>query len=565
MKKSFRVFLEKTGRQRVSLSAKKSRKTGPSDYSSTFKFRHPVTHLMPCRFAVKVFDIEQGQHEVVLNEEDARRLDIDLQDRVLIKFKKKAVTAMADHSHQLVKLGEIGVFWETALALGLKTGDCVDVEQIQRPASLDSIRKKLDGGVLESAEIRNIISDLMQQRLSNAELSAFISAVYTKGLNVEETIALTQAIYQSGEVLSFKKGPVCSEHSIGGVAGDRTSMLFVPILASMDILIPKTCSRAISSAAGTADVMELFCPVALDATRMKKVVEKTNGAIVWGGSVNMASADDKLIRIRHPLRLDPKALLLSSILAKKKAEGAKYVLLDIPTGPSAKMSTLDEARALAKEFTLLGAHLDLHVECTITDGSEPLMHAIGPGLEAKAVFETLSGKGEGPLAEKAVHMAAVAISVLRKVSYEEGIRMARHRLEDGHALSKFLDIVEAQGGNPKVSANKIPIGKFRQVVKSKEEGHVEHIDNRKISRVVRSLGAPENPNAGMMFFAMKGEAVRVGQPLFELYAPSAEKLKLGVQMAQENNPIQVGRIIMDIVRNNDDTVEFLRKNGKKKR
>ncbi|MBI5036956.1 AMP phosphorylase [Candidatus Micrarchaeota archaeon] len=511
-------------------------------------------------FKAKVFDIEQGQHEIVLNENEANRLEIEIQDRVVVTKGKKSLVAIADHSFHLVSDKEIGVFWEVAQELGIKNGDRVFLGHAERPSSLDSIRKKLDGQPLNRAEIGEIIADLMEQKLSNAELSAFIAAVYARGMQVEETKALTEAIYKSGEVLSFKKGPVCSEHSIGGVAGDRTSMVFVPIMASLDIVIPKTCSRAISSASGSADVMELFAPVSLTAQQMKKVVDKTNGAIVWGGAVNMAAADDKLIRIRHPLRLDPRPLLLSSILAKKKAEGANYVLLDIPTGAGAKMASMEEAHSLAKEFNALGSYMDMHVECTITDGSEPLMHCIGPSLEAKAVLETLMGKGEKGLAEKATHMAGVALAALRGITYEEGCSIASHRLQDGLALKKFREIIAAQGGNPNVKPSDLKLGKYRKVVFSKEEGKIEHVDNKALSRIVRALGAPEDAQGGMVLKAMKGDYVKKGDPLFELYASSKEKLGIGLLKLEKYYPVSIGKVILDVVR--EEGFHYMKKKRK---
>ncbi|MDP2717453.1 MAG: thymidine phosphorylase, partial [Candidatus Micrarchaeota archaeon] len=322
---------------------------------------------------------------------------------------------------------------------------------------------------------------------------------------------------------------------------------FTPIMASLGIRVPKTCSRAISSAAGTADVMELFCPVALSAKKMKAVVDKVGGCLVWGGAVNMAAADDKLIQIRHPLHLDPHPLLLSSILAKKKAEGAEYVLLDIPTGPGAKVRETEEARALAKQFTALAAHLGLKLEVTITDGSEPLMPFIGPALEARAVLQTLEGKHWNDLAEKTCQLCGISLSMLRGVGADEGYRMARQRLEGGQALKKFHEIVAAQGGKPGVRSDDITLGAFVKTVRAHEGGTVSHIDNRKISRLARALGAPEDKQGGIHLLAMKGDQIQKGQPLFDLYASNREKLALGVAEAKKNIPVHVGKFVLDVV------------------
>lgn len=501
-------------------------------------------------FKAKVFDLEQGQNEVVLNEEVARELDFAVMDRVKLKLGSKSVVAIVDHSRALVTRNEIGLFKEVTCALSAKNGQTISVESAPRPPSLDFVRKKLDGGILSEQEIGAIISDLMEEKLSNAELAAFISGIYTKGLGTEETIALTKAILKSGGVVKPKQEPVLSEHSIGGIAGDKTSMLIVPIIASLGLTIPKTATRAISSACGTADAMEVLAPVELSLKQAEAVIDKTGGCLIWGGAVNIAAADDKLIKIRNPLHLDPRPLLLASILAKKKAEGAQYVLLDIPTGFGAKVETVEDARDLAKSFEALGRQLDMIVECTITDGSEPLINSIGPLLEARAVLNALSGvKTEGceALVEKACLMSGVLLSSVKGITRSEGYKVARHQIESGKALEKMREIIAAQGGNPDVKPEDLKPGKFWKTIKSREEGKVAHVDNKKVSRVCRALGSPLDKQAGMVLHAFKGQKISVGSDLFTLYASSAEKLANALELLKKIKLVEVERIILDIV------------------
>ena len=494
-----------------------------------------------------VYDIEQGQNEIVLNEVQAKQLDLGLMDRVKLKHKGKQVNAIVDYSAGYIKPGEIVLFIEVARALGAKKGDRITIEPVKRPQSLDFIRKKLDGKMLEDEEINVIITDLMQESLSQAELAAFISGIYTRGMNTDETVALTKAIYSSGEQLEWKNRKVVSEHSIGGVAGDRVSMVIVPIIASLGLTIPKTCSRAISSAAGTADVMEVFCPVSLPASQVRKAVEKAGGCIVWGGGLNMASADDKLIKIRNPLHLDPKPLLLSSILAKKKAEGAKFVLIDLPVGQGAKLADLKTAQALGKDFAALGSLLGMKVESTITDGSKPLIETVGPVLEARTVLETLMNLHNHSLLEKACLMSGVLLSMAKGVSKEEGYKIAKQQVTSGKALLKFKEIIKAQGGNENIKPDELKPGKFKYVFKSENEGQVQHIDNRAISRVCRALGAPQDKKAGMIFFAGVGEHVEQGDVLFELYSENRAKLEFALEQLEKTEVVEIERIILDVV------------------
>ncbi len=225
------------------------------------------------KFRAKVIDIEVGQNEVVLNEEEAKAMNLQLLDRVKIKANKggREVTAIVNYSHRYVQVGEVEILAELGQQLGIRTGDFVFLEPTQRPKSLDYIRKKLDKQLLSDKEITEIITDLMEEKLSSAELAAFITAVYMDELNSEETTSLTKAIYESGDRLEFPKGQtIVSEHSIGGIAGDRVSIILVPLLASLGLTVPKTCTRAISSAAGTADTLEVFCPVSLSISEIKK-------------------------------------------------------------------------------------------------------------------------------------------------------------------------------------------------------------------------------------------------------------------------------------------------------
>jgi len=255
----------------------------------------------------KIFEVEQGQNECILNTVTAMQLGLSIYDRVQLKLKGKQIVAIVDFSHQALAPDEIGLFEEVAKLLEAQAGDLISLESLQRPMSLDYIKKKLDNKMLSQKEIHSIIQDLMHENLSSTELAAFITAIYINGLSMDETIALTNAIAQSGDMLKVDHAIVVSEHSIGGVAGDRVSMLLVPLMASLGLRIPKTAARAISSASGTSDAMEVLAPVSLTVPQIESVVQKTNGCLVWGGAVRLASADDKLIKIRNPLRLDPKS------------------------------------------------------------------------------------------------------------------------------------------------------------------------------------------------------------------------------------------------------------------
>ena len=325
------------------------------------------------QFFVKKIGIEMGNNEIVLNSQAASELDLGVMDRVRLSNESSSVVAIVNVTNSFVSKNQVGLFEDVSRLLDVREGEAVGLERASRPASLEYIRKKLDGGVLTQQEISAIISDLMVQNLSSAELAAFVAAVYTKGLSTDETASLTEAIIASGEVITPPHEPAVSEHSIGGVAGGRSSILAVPILTSLGFCVPKTASRAISSASATADVMEVLCPVALSSHKIMEVLKEAGGCIAWGGGVNIAAADDKLIQIRNPLHLDPQPLLVASIMAKKKAEGAKFVVLDIPVGRGVKVDTLEAGRSHWQGLLKCSPRaLGLQVSCMISDeGASP--------------------------------------------------------------------------------------------------------------------------------------------------------------------------------------------------
>ncbi len=502
-------------------------------------------------FFVKKIGIEMGHNEVVLNSQAASELDLAVMDRVRLSRESSSVIAIVDFTNSFVAKNQVGVFEEVSSLLGVREGESVTLERASRPASLDYVRKKLDGGVLTAQEINAIISDLMVQNLASTELAAFVAGVYTKGLSTDETAALTEAIIASGEVITPPHQPAVSEHSIGGVAGGRSSMLAVPILSSLGFCVPKTASRAISSASATADVMEVLCPVTLSSRKIMDVLKEAGACIAWGGGVNIAAADDKLIQIRNPLHLDPQPLLVASIMAKKKAEGATFVVLDIPVGRGVKVDTLEEGRTLARAFEVFSARLGLQVSCMISDGSQPLCDELGPALEARQVLTALSSKGaEGSrrLIQKSCAEAAVILHMVRGITREEGYNIALHQIESGRAFEAFQKIIRAQGGNPDMAAADIKVGSVRKSFFASEEGTVSHIDNKAASSILRALGAPRDKQAGLILRVQKGRPVLPGQELFSLLATSEESMKLASDAVKAGRPlVEVERIVLDVV------------------
>lgn len=501
---------------------------------------------MKYKFKVKPIDLTTGGGSIVaLNEYDAEDLNISLMDRVILSFNRKEKTALVDLTKGFVKKGEIGVFSEVAKKLKIKKGDTVFLEPIEKPPTVSMIKKKIDGIALSKEEIESIIKDVMNESLSDVELTAFITSIYIRGLSSDETVYLTKAIVNSGNVLTFKKRPIMGKHCIGGVPGNKTTMLIVPIVAAAGLTIPKTSSRAITSPAGTADTMEVLAPVALNMDQIVDVVSKSNGCIVWGGAVNLAAADDKLIKIRHPLRMDPRGVLLASILSKKKAEGATHVLVDLPIGKGAKLSTKHEADQLAREFMDLGLRLDMEVQCIITPGYDPIGMAVGPALEAKEILRILQGeKVSMDLIEKSLVMAGILLEIGEKAGPGKGRLMAQKILERGEAYKKMQEIIKLQGGNPKIKPKDIKIGSKKLDIIAKSNGRIHYMDVHDFSAIGRAAGAPKDKGAGIYFYVEKGDKIKKGQKIFTIYAESERKLDAAKELYEKLCPVELEKVIL---------------------
>ncbi|MFN7991378.1 MAG: AMP phosphorylase [Candidatus Micrarchaeia archaeon] len=494
---------------------------------------------------VKVIDIFTGRNIIVLNKTEAQEHDIYSGYRTEVRHHGMGPhTVIVDVSDELVKAGEVGVFRDLAQIHKLKRGDSMEIVHMDRPESIGFIKKKLDKGALNDSEIKTIVREIMDDKLSEIETSAWITAAYINGFSDDEVISLAQATVESGDQLNLGKRPILDKHCIGGVAGNRTTMILVPIIAAAGLYIPKTSSRSITSAAGTADTMEVLSNVIFNMDEMRSIVLKAKGAIVWGGGMKLAPVDDKLIRIRHPLSLDPEGMLLASILGKKKSVGAEYVLIDIPVGRGVKVPYVERGNELAKHFLRVGERLDMKIEAIITDGAEPVGNGVGPGLECLDVLEVLSGNGPDDLRHKSLIMAGKLLELSGKVDKGKGYSVAETLINNGKAMAKFREIIELQGGDAKVRNSDIPIGQYTHTVTSDVTGSIFHIDNKMISKIARIAGAPRDKGAGVLLHRLRGDRVEKGDKMFTIHAHSEANLDFALNALKDLEPIEMRKMLL---------------------
>jgi len=469
---------------------------------------------------------------VYLNKSDAEKLDIHTSDRIKVVNSGKIATTVIDiaDSPKIVPSGFLGLSYEVTNLIKAKAGDKLNVMIAGKPVSIDYIRRKLDGFSLSNEEIKQIVWDIVHRKLTSTEITYFVSACYSRHMTMKETANLTKAMAAEGDVLKFNRYPVVDKHCVGGVAGNRTTPIVVSIAAAAGMTIPKTSSRSITSPSGTADTMEVMANVSLSIKKMKQVVLKTNGCLVWGGSLNLAPADDMIIKVEKPLMIDAKSQLLASVMAKKASVSATHVLVDIPYGKGSKIESTQKARRLKKDFEQIARELKMKVKVVLTDGKQPVGNGIGPALEARDILFLLKNDSRAPLdlKKKSLDLSGKLLEMGGKAKPGKGLKMASEILASGEAYKKFVEIIKAQGKKC-INPDKIEVGNYMYDHKSSKSGKVSWISNECISKIARIAGAPNDKGAGIYLHKHVGDKVKKGEAIFTLFAHSEEELKFAIE------------------------------------
>lgn len=429
----------------------------------------------------------------------------------------------------LLEPGEIGLGEQAFRRLGLPEGTDVSFKQAPPPHSLEYVRRKIDGDTLDETEIGEVIRDISAYRYSPMEIGAFLVAC-AGFMTTHETLSLTRSMAEAGSRLKWPADAVVDKHCIGGIPGNRTSMIVVPIVAAHGLTMPKTSSRAITSPSGTADTMEVLASVDLSADKLLEVVKREHAVLAWGGRVNLSPADDVLISVERPLRIDTFEQMVASILSKKLAAGSTHLLIDIPVGPSAKVRSQREAVRLRKLFEYVGRKLGLELDVVFTDGSQPVGRGIGPVLEARDVMAVLRNDDDAPadLRERSLMLAGRILEFDPALEGGRGYAHAMEILGSGRALEAMERLIDAQG------RRKVPLelGKYHHDVTAPHNGTVSAIDCHLIARIARLAGAPMDKGAGIDLMHKIGDQVRMGEVLYRIHAHSQTGLSYACELAQ---------------------------------
>jgi thymidine phosphorylase len=455
--------------------------------------------------------------------------------RIVLRVRDRHVIAtLYQVTSSLIAHDEAALSESAWARLGLQEGELVTVSHPDPVDSLRHVRSRIYGQGLGDTALGAIVGDVVTGRYSDIELSSFVTACAARPLDGREILALTKAMVDVGDRLSWGSKVVVDKHSVGGLPGNRTTPIIVPIIAALGGTMPKTSSRAITSPAGTADTMETMAPVELDIAAIHRVVDREGGCIVWGGAVKLSPADDIIIRIERALDIDTEGQMIASVLSKKIAAGSTHLVLDLPVGPTAKVRSKEAAENLSAGLSQVAAAFGIQSRVIVGDGRQPIGRGIGPALEARDVMAVLRGAKDAPedLTARAIALAGALIELGGAAEQGRGEALAAQTLADGRAWAKFQRICEAQGG-----MREPPVSTHRRPLLADRTGRVADIDNRRIAKLAKLAGAPEAKSAGIELHVRLGGVVSAGQPLCTLHAEAPGELAYALEYASANPDI----------------------------
>jgi pyrimidine-nucleoside phosphorylase len=425
------------------------------------------------------------------------------------------------------------------------------------------IRKKRDGRRLAAGELSEFVRLYTQGKIPDYQASAFLMAVYFRGLDEDETLELTRAMLESGARLDLSDlpGPKLDKHSTGGV-GDKTSLVIAPAVAAAGAYVPMISGRGLGHTGGTLDKLESipgFC-TSLSLGEFRQVLRSTGLGLI-GQTAEIAPADRKLYALRDvTATVESIPLISASIMSKKLAEGIDGLVLDVKTGSGAFMKKAEDSRRLARRMVAIGAGFGKRVEALITDMSQPLGRAVGNALEVIECMEVLKGRGPEDLRALCRELSA-AMLVLGGIApnHEEACRRYDLVIRDGSALERFGRVIEMQQGDPRIVEDygRMPKAKMREPLRAWASGYVTSIDAEAVGWAAMSLGAGRkqldsqiDPAVGIAFEKKRGDRVGQGEILGVIHSNSASGLpevmaELRSAIAIGDQPVQDPPLILE--------------------
>lgn len=495
----------------------------------------------------KKLDFEGGKDLfIVLNRLDAEKIGIKDGDTALLGYRDIEMYVKVVITDKKVRVGQIGLYEELVDERFAPVNQNVFVDIPKPTISLEAIKKKMKGEKLTEEELLSIMEDIGSRKLRETEVAFFVGTFFNPGFEEDEIYWMTKAMANSGEVLQFNniKGngdTVVDKHSIGGTAGKGITPILVSILAANDLVCPNTSTRAITSPAGTSDILEVAMPVAVSKEQVYDVVKKTGACLIWGGSLYLAPADDEIINVERSLRIQEFQKVLVSIVAKKVAMGSTHVLIDLPYGKNTKLDRPDDLEFLEKEFKELFAKFNIKCFIIKRQIKGPDGNGVGPAIEMQETLRVLEQSNDRSLGleNTVLDMAQILLESTGKAKKGEGRDVAKETLSSRRALDKFWEIAIAQGQEKILLSSEIKIGEYTYDIVSNKSGKITFINTREVVDIARSLGTPKIKEAGIYFKKNVGDIINEGDVIATIYATGEDRLEQGKEAIDIDSLIEV--------------------------
>ncbi|MHA1299449.1 MAG: thymidine phosphorylase [Candidatus Helarchaeota archaeon] len=409
--------------------------------------------------------------------------------------------------------------------------------------TMELIKRRMIGEKLSEKEISQIINDIANKKLNDIEIAGFIFSQALRGMSDIEIVSMIKAMVDTGKTIKFENEIVYDKHSLGGVPGNKVTLLIVPIIAAYGLLIPKTSSRAITSPSGTADTMEILAPVEFKAEECISMVKKTKGIIVEADN-DICPVDAEIIEIESYLGLNPESMMVSSILAKKIAMGINRLVLDVPI-EGTKVPRMEDGEKISNRIQRIAEYLGLKVTCGLTYGGQPIGNNIGPVLEAQEAIESLritDRDQTDSLIEKSTDLAGLLIE-MSGVEKGTGKTIAMDILTSGKALKKMMEIIEIQGGDIKVLDN-MPKSQYSETIKCPKTSYITKVDNFKLKKIAKLAGAPKDKTAGIILYGKRGDKMKKGTPLLKIFSNNSKDLEKAINLTITSKPVTLEGMLL---------------------
>jgi AMP phosphorylase len=489
-------------------------------------------------FKARKIDIQTKDAMIALiHTNDSEKYGISAGDQIYLTWEgeKMGLALFVDVTNSITPPGTIGLFEDFWNEIKIYENTDVQVDILHDGDLRKIIAKKLLGNKLEPEEIDKVILDIATGKANPVMTAYYVGAGYSPGFDFDEILYMTSSMANTGDKLKFDKMTI-DKHSVGGVAGKGLTPLIIPIISCLeDVIVPNTSSKAVTSASATADMLECIMDMSFSIEKLYEFINKQNCFMVWGGGLNLAPADDKIIRVQKQLGIESNDKLVSSIMAKKIAQGVTHVLFDIPVGTHTKIKTDKDAAEVEEIFIKIAKHFNINIEVhkRRIEGIDGF--GVGPNIECREFLRIYEGDelASAEMLEEALVMSGKIIELAGQAPKSMGKAMALDIFRSGRAEEKFRKIVESQNGNPNIKSTDLLIGSIQNDIRSTKDGTLKSINNTSIFSICKALGNPFVKHAGIYFYKKVGDDIKVGDVVATIYAGSDTRMDFAMKIANQ--------------------------------